>query len=767
MTASEAKTDEAASDSKVQAKKSDEKPQETRTRADQAVPVAQKSLKEYFSWRPVPWWLCFLLGIFLLTKFQIVYNDSPCAVLGLQGPVTSSDLKKAFRQLSMCTHPDRLRGRLKRLPSPEESRRGEIIFNRASAAKDELFKTQKNKKAMQCYQGEMELAVLLVFQQVGRLLSSLGLEDYMGFFWELVWNLITFEAGILNTLLCLLWLSFVYRILRQFGGYLWRMGILRFALGFITTVIIGPFPTIFNFLALPVERRLSIFADSRSDTDEPPAVVQAGTETEATAEPHHPSTAAVKVSTDKDLPARNLRQRKKKETDEEKEAKKKALLTGEAQTNTEDAAVQKPVPVPEGLWQVVSWSNKEPVKARQAAASAMQFDILLILTKPVIPLCMLVALGQVWNGLFSSLFIGHALRKWVPQMSYEAHHLLCALFGTLHTLLGVSASKLEDYANREGSKIYQDVLSVMHMCQLGAAVTAMSALGNEPSYAASFASGIALRIAVGQDAFRGLGFVHSLADYFQATLKDLGISLDAADEVVAYSGSGIGDCGGGPFRMLFGDETLAAIAAVVLKAWLLLLPALSTAQWFQRTCQASRMLGYLSRPALSSTQMGVNRLLHLKVKEPREASSFNIVSSSDEEAEDIKDSGEAPVGVSREFASGFCKLVRSRQVEIIPRYGYDGSEEGVEEMLRTFKEMEGDPDIYINEVAIKEALSLEVLRSPQTSDVVPAKPISKERVLELLRLHLAEFSKAFFQHKLEDLKKAADRSSGQPVRQSV
>lgn len=207
--------------------------------------------------------------------------------------------------------------------------------------------------------------------------------------------------------------------------------------------------------------------------------------------------------------------------------------------------------------------------------------------------------------------------------------------------------------------------------------------------------------------------------------------------------------------------------------------------------------------------MGVNRLLHLKVKEPQEASSFNIVSSSDEEAEDIKDSGEAPVvqppsaskakvkvskrralalqkellvafgapdfqkalhelarihndpkGVSREFASGFCKLVRSRQVEIIPRYGYDGSEEGVEEMLRTFKEMEGDPDIYINEVAIKEALSLEVLRSPQTSDVVPAKPISKERVLELLRLHLAEFSKAFFQHKLEDLKKAADRSSG-------
>ena len=60
---------------------------------------------------------------------------------------------KAFRQLSKCTHPDRLRGRLERVPSPEEapvnakrakamcrgqSRRGEIIFNRASAAKAEL-----------------------------------------------------------------------------------------------------------------------------------------------------------------------------------------------------------------------------------------------------------------------------------------------------------------------------------------------------------------------------------------------------------------------------------------------------------------------------------------------------------------------------------------------------------------------------------------------------------------------------------------------------
>mmetsp|Transcript_121292 Transcript_121292/g.288124 ORF Transcript_121292/g.288124 Transcript_121292/m.288124 type:complete len:680 (-) Transcript_121292:70-2109(-) len=591
--------------------KEPERPTEPGEAAGQAPVRAEgpKSIGSYFSWRPLPWWVCFLLGIFLLTKFQIVYNDSPCAVLGLQGPVTAADLKKAFRHLSMCTHPDRLRGRLKRTPTQEESRRGEIIFNRASTAREDLLKTQRGKQPMQCYQGELELAVLLFFQQVGRLFASLGLEDYLGFFWESVWAIITFEAGIINTLLALLWLSFVYKLLRQFGGYLWRMGILRFVLGFITTVVIGPIPTVVNFFFLPFIR-IFVFLDSlrgqdrqeeqqSKKTDDPPVSGE-----EKKSEPQQPSTANIKLESDKDR--NHLRQRKKKDNSEDKDTRNKELVNEEVNATDDSSGAPvtangqlKPKPMPEGLWKIVTWSHKEQVKARQAAASAMQFDLLLILTKPVIPLIMLVATGQVWNGILSSMFIGHALRKWVPQMSYEAQHLFCALFGVLHTMLGVSASKLEDYANREGSKMLhlawawslKDVLSVMHMCQLGAAVTALSALGNEPSYAASFASGIALRIAVGQDAFRGLGFAHTVADYFQATVRDLGVSMDAAEEVVAYSGGGIGDCGGGPFRMLFGDETLAAAAAAILKVWLLLLPALSTAQWLQRTIHAGRMLG--------------------------------------------------------------------------------------------------------------------------------------------------------------------------------
>lgn len=67
--------------------------------------------------------------------------------------------------------------------------------------------------------------------------------------------------------------------------------------------------------------------------------------------------------------------------------------------------------------------------------------------------------------------------------------------------------------------------------------------------------------------------------------------FEAADEVVAYSGQGIGDCAGGPFRMLFGDGPQAQIAATLLKVWLILIPLTSSLQWMQRAFNAARLLG--------------------------------------------------------------------------------------------------------------------------------------------------------------------------------
>jgi len=584
--------------------------------------VPEVSIRSYFRWRPLPWWVCFLSGLFLLTKLQLVTNDSPCAVLGTQSPVSMSDIKRAFRTLSMCTHPDRLRGRLKRQPSQAESRRGEIIFNRASAAKDALTKIIKESggSKVACYQGELELALLTFFAQAGRALSSLGIGDYLTLAKDIAWNLITLESGFFNTILSLLWLAFFFRIVKQFLLYLWRMGIIRGTVAIVTTVIIGPIPTIVYFIFLPIIRLL-VFAKAccegkkseadhkNDDVQNPDSTVQsAGSDDTASGANSSNVTytaglAAAKAPA-KELPTRNLRQRKKKETDEEKEKKQKELLTGtttaaEAPLPNQDQAQQILAAMPDTVWKTVAWTHREPVKARQAAATVVQFDLLLVLTKPVIPLFMLVALGQVWNGLFSSLIIGHALRRWVPQMSHEAQHLLCSFFGAVHTLLSCSPQQVEDYANRDGRKVlhlawawsFKDVLSVMNMTLLGATVTACAALGNEPSYAASFAAGIALRIAIAQDSFRGLSLVKSAGLWVEASLRDMNVVLDAAEEVVTYSGDGIGDCGGGPFRMLFGDGPQARWAAFFLKAWLMLMPLLATLHWLQRTLHAGKNLG--------------------------------------------------------------------------------------------------------------------------------------------------------------------------------
>mmetsp|Transcript_42668 Transcript_42668/g.117723 ORF Transcript_42668/g.117723 Transcript_42668/m.117723 type:complete len:689 (+) Transcript_42668:111-2177(+) len=609
-------------------------PQQTAMKASQPneAPVQKqeetKALHDYFRWRPLPWWVCFLGGIFLLTKLQVVYNDSPCAVLGTGGHVDANDVKRAFRTLSMCTHPDRLRGRLKRQPTPAEERRGSIIFNRASAAKDTIAKAIKKsrKNKIACYEGELELAVFEVLSQVGRLLSTVGVWDYLKLATDSLWSICTFEAGFIQTPLLIMWLFFLFRIVKQFVSYLWRMGLLRGFLALVTTTVIGPLPTLINFVSLPVLRLLGFLkksssvgllseSDSAAAQASAPASPPASAPTTAPASGSEeksddpvpqstmPSSASLAAAKESRSVPRNVRQRKGKEADEEKEKRNSALLAGTIPQATVGAmGVVDPTygagPMPEGIWSCVSWSHKEPVKARQAAASAVQFDLLLILTKPIIPLFMLVLSGQVWNGLFISFVIGHVLRKWVPQMSYEAQHLLCSFFGAVHTLLGVSASQVENYASKEGQSVlnlawswsFKDVLCVMHMCLLGSTVTAVSALGNEPSYAASFASGIALRIALAQDSVRGLGPVKLLGQNLEVLLRNSGISLDATEEVVAYSGNGIGDCGGGPFRMLFGDGDGALWASRSLKAWLMLMPLLAMLHWGWRAALVGKMI---------------------------------------------------------------------------------------------------------------------------------------------------------------------------------
>merc|ERR1711963_1179659 len=74
----------------------------------------------------------------------------------------------------------------------------------------------------------------------------------------------------------------------------------------------------------------------------------------------------------------------------------------------------------------------------------------------------------------------------------------------------------------------------------------------------------------------------------EAKLQEMKVQLVASDEVVAYSGGGIGDCAGGPFRMMFGDGPQAVWSARVLKVWLSLIPLIATMQWLHRAYRISK-----------------------------------------------------------------------------------------------------------------------------------------------------------------------------------
>lgn len=110
--------------------------------------------------------------------------------------------------------------------------------------------------------------------------------------------------------------------------------------------------------------------------------------------------------------------------------------------------------------------------------------------------------------------------------------------------------------------------------------------------------------------------------------------------------------------------------------------------------------------------------------------------------------------------AALTKLVRARQMDVLPRYGFDSSPEGVENMLRAFKKLEKDPDIYVNSVAIHDALSLSSAPSGDLSAVpepdLVTKPTTNHRVCELLRALLVEFSMASFQQDVDDLKRKAN-----------
>jgi len=114
------------------------------------------------------------------------------------------------------------------------------------------------------------------------------------------------------------------------------------------------------------------------------------------------------------------------------------------------------------------------------------------------------------------------------------------------------------------------------------------------------------------------------------------------------------------------------------------------------------------------------------------------------------------------FQAALKTLLRKPQMEIISGYGFAADEQGIEEMERSLQLLEEDGDVYVNKVAIEEALfgpfEDMVLEEEQPSNGIPS---TNQGVYLLLRSLFLGFSDPWFQEailKLQHEKDARDRA---------
>ncbi|CAJ1350385.1 unnamed protein product [Effrenium voratum] len=119
--------------------------------------------------------------------------------------------------------------------------------------------------------------------------------------------------------------------------------------------------------------------------------------------------------------------------------------------------------------------------------------------------------------------------------------------------------------------------------------------------------------------------------------------------------------------------------------------------------------------------------------------------------------------VDPHLSADFKLLVRTQQFQILPLYGFDPSEQGVEDMLQAFEEFKDDPDIYVNASAIQEAIFSPWQEShPKAIESIgfARKPGTKVTIMEMLQSLLISFSEPHFQEEIAKLKLDYDALAG-------
>lgn len=630
--------------------------------------------EKYFPFKPWPWYAVLIVCVYVQIRMRVTYADSPCSVLGIPTTVSNTVVKRAFRTISMCTHPDRLRGRLGRDPTKYEEMKGHVLFSRHGDAKnnlsDRLIEKEKKREAKNKKREKQGLEpdespvsvtcdeFMSTFNQVWKELQMLlTLDDAWKYVQDFVTQLLTFEAGFLATIMTFFWLMFLARVF--FGMLKWMysagFGAPLYILNFL---IIAPFPTLFRYFVLPAVRvylavkegfeflmgKSNESHDKEREPLTPPRgrekIIELAKKAQADASPSDGSVSPRgtdmspgrgKVQTDGDLLKVGGMRRRKVEKKEKNKLGKVSTTSGagdpeEAEEDLENKNEQLPPLDDYSLWERLTLYCDTPMKNRLDAALAVKIDFLLPLTKPLVPLAMLILTGQVWSGMISSILIVQSLKRFVPNLNYETQHMVAFFFGFVHTFVGVTAMQVEQHAemaaNEENVLKLQwqweakDIAMVVNMAVLGASFCSFSRLGNEPMWTLSFASGLAIRILLADDGVRDNPLVTTVGGMASDLFLNIRLQFEQVDSMVMSAGGGIGDCGGGYFRSVSFDalkymgedldsketlakvETWSSIVAFVSKIFLAILPLYCAIEWFVRACK-----GFKGISAVTGTKL--------------------------------------------------------------------------------------------------------------------------------------------------------------------
>merc|ERR1740124_208793 len=217
----------------------------------------------------LPWWVVLLVTCYLLLKVGLSL-EHPCSVLGVWSPVTRGQVSKRYREISMCTHPDKLLGH-----TADEVERGKLLFQRASEARDGLIAaTRESAAAIErttkadvidggdgtAVQAEASCSTQLdeaIYQGLSYLVESsheVGAYAMLAYVYDFFYRLLTFEFDVTGTISSVLLLMTLYRTLAGFFSFLRDSGPLSTLVAAVTTCVVGPLPTLLRFIALPLLR---------------------------------------------------------------------------------------------------------------------------------------------------------------------------------------------------------------------------------------------------------------------------------------------------------------------------------------------------------------------------------------------------------------------------------------------------------------------------------------------------------------------------------